>query len=276
MLSLVDETAIVASRPHSHILKSDDLDGDACVTIGFFKLPPPPPLNQQPNQLLQPHARLVLFASHLNIAVNEGFLLQLIAFSVPLLNLLPGRAVAAAIPRNDSSKKPKTYNTLVSPFQKKDAKKAAPALVAEKRRTQLDIKAESIVAFLPENDQSKNGLLVEIPSATLVTNFKTIGAPLLDLDLDDDEEDEQVKELIVTLTVYEMAANRLELHLINVDEAGKETRTLGIGGMDAKMGMEFIVGDVTKPVSVSFTLSFFLFLFLILINYFRRPARQLR
>lgn len=167
--------------------------------------------------------------------------------------MIPG----AAKPAPDSTPKQKTYstlNTLVSPFQKsKDGKKGKRPQAPEKKRMQLDIRSEVCRAFLPENDNSRNGVAVSLGSATLLTTFSAVSAPLLDfgsVNLDDDSDEERENEVVVIVNKYDMGASNMCLQIVQVDDAQKETQIQMLSDVNVKMGMDFLIGQVPKAVMV--------------------------
>jgi uracil DNA glycosylase len=65
-----------------------------------------------------------------------------------------------------------------------------------------------------------------------------------------DEEEQEEKEVVVTVTKYAMGAGDMGLQIVRVDELGKETRIQMLADVQVKMSMDFLIGNVPKTVVV--------------------------
>jgi hypothetical protein len=171
--------------------------------------------------------------------------------------MIPGRAPTVSGSPRTTFQKQKTYstlNTLVSPFQKTKDKKSKQIQVPEKKRMQLDIRAEVCNVLLPENDTVRGGVALSLRSATLLTTFGSVSAPQLDFGsaLADEDEDQESDEVVVTVTKYTMGVSDMGMQIVRVDEAEQETRIQMLAEVHVKMGMEFLVGHVPKTILVCF------------------------
>lgn len=263
-MDLIDEMGL-SGISHNKILSQRQDMNKPAIQFSLCLFPsttdsrtPPIPSSAIPSEsVLSPDVHIEINLCGIHMVLSQRFLLQILAFSLPLLDLAPHKP--------DKTKK--TRNSIVAPFKKKSGKKKKKALQSQgKKKVALDIQAESMHVFLPEHDLSQDGLLLELGKARL-EGSTVLSKAEVPLEHTNTEDSEELEEVEVNLRRFFISSSGLSVYIRRMTKEAepKEVLVQVLMGVSFSIGMNFLVGDIPPALQVEKIVQYILLFVLIFI-----------